>query len=270
LSKAALKPLAVNNELINCSTMKHLALLFLCIYISIAGSAQFVSPYTLSKPVDQPVCLSTMVVFGSAYFIGASWNLPPEASIAPLHRSDVNVFDRSATYQHSKTAGTVSDVCLYSSIGLPLLHLISKNSRKDFVKITAINAEVLVMDLAVTELFKETVRRKRPLLYDPSVPLDSKYTKDNFQSFFSGHTSTVAAMSFCFATMFMQYHPHSKAMPAVWALCAVLPLATGTLRYAAGKHYWTDIIAGYAVGALIGVGVPYLHSVKRKFNHKKL
>ncbi len=248
--------------------MKSIVLLFLCLSSSIMVSGQFVSPYKFQKQLDQPICLGTLVVLGASYFVGTSWKLPPEASIATLNRNNVNIFDRSATYMHSKQAGTASDVFLYSSIGMPLLHLFNKNCRKDYGKIAALNAEVLVMDLSVTQLFKVTVRRKRPLLYNPSIPLSTKYTKDNFTSFFSGHTSTVAAMSYCFATVFTQYSPGSKAKPVVWALCAALPVVTGLLRYAAGEHYFTDIITGYAVGALIGAGVPYLHGIKRKYNQR--
>jgi membrane-associated phospholipid phosphatase len=39
-----------------------------------------------------------------------------------------------------------------------------------------------------------------------------------------------------------------------------MPLTTGLMRYKAGKHFWTDVLIGYAVGALVGVGVPALHS----------
>ena len=248
---------------------KQFTLLLLCIYFCLTGWAQFVSPYKLSKPLDHPLSQGSIVLLGTAYCIGQTWSLPPKVSIENLNRNSVNIFDRGATYQHSKIAGNISDACLYTSIGLPLLQLINKNCRKDIGKLAVINGEVLVLDLGVTELFKETVRRKRPLLYNAAIPVDNKYVKDNFKSFFSGHTSTVAAMSFCFATMFAQYNPHSKAVPAVWALCAALPAATGVLRYAAGEHYWTDIITGYAVGALIGVGVPYLHSINRKYNRKK-
>ena len=59
---------------------------------------------------------------------------------------------------------------------------------------------------------------------------------------------------------------NSKLKPMVWSLCAALPVLTGVLRYKAGKHYWTDVLVGYVVGAAIGVAVPYLHSVKLKFN----
>ena len=34
---------------------------------------------------------------------------------------------------------------------------------------------------------------------------------------------------------------------------------TAYLRVRAGKHFLTDVIAGYAVGATIGILVPHLH-----------
>jgi len=66
-------------------------------------------------------------------------------------------------------------------------------------------------------------------------------------------------MSFLFAETFAKYNPGSKARPVVWSLCAAFPVLTGVMRYKAGKHFWTDIITGYAVGTLVGIAVPYLH-----------
>ncbi len=42
-------------------------------------------------------------------------------------------------------------------------------------------------------------------------------------------------------------------------LGAGLPALTGYLRIRAGKHYPSDVLAGYALGALIGYAVPALH-----------
>jgi membrane-associated phospholipid phosphatase len=75
-------------------------------------------------------------------------------------------------------------------------------------------------------------------------------------------------MSFCFAKMYADYNPDSKLKPMVWSLCAVLPVIPGVLRYKAGKHYWTDVIAGYAAGALVGIVTPYVHSTSLKFNRQ--
>ena len=37
---------------------------------------------------------------------------------------------------------------------------------------------------------------------------------------------------------------------------------TGYLRYAAGRHYPTDILAGAAMGAFVGYIVPSLHELE--------
>lgn len=45
----------------------------------------------------------------------------------------------------------------------------------------------------------------------------------------------------------------------MWTGAAILPALTGITRVKAGKHYWTDVITGYAVGALVGTLTPLLH-----------
>jgi membrane-associated phospholipid phosphatase len=222
----------------------------------------FTSPYKLSLAVDVPLGTNALGLLGTSYLIGTSKQLPPKETLLNLNRNEINRFDRGATYQNSKIAGYASDATMYLAVALPLLHLINKDSRKDFGKIAAMTGEVFVLNMALTDLLKETVRRKRPLMYNPDIPLDKKYKADNFKSYFSGHTSTVASMSFFFAKTFADYNPHSRFKPMVWSFCAALPIVTGVLRYKAGKHYWTDIITGYAIGALVGIAVPYLHSIK--------
>ena len=194
--------------------------------------------------------------------------MPAKSTLNQLNRDSVNAFDRSGTRQNSQVAGYLSDAALYASVALPLLQLIPKNSRKDFGKVAAISAETFVVNLAFTELLKETVKRKRPLLYNPDVPLDKKYKKDNFKSFYSGHTSTVSAMSYTFAEMYADYNPHSKLKPMVWSMCAAFPLLTGFLRYKAGKHFWSDIITGYVAGAVVGLATPYVHNAKLGYNQR--
>jgi membrane-associated phospholipid phosphatase len=231
-------------------------------------SQPFTSPYRLSVNLDVQLSANATCFLGASYLIGRSRAIPAKETLSALDPNTVNGFDRGATHQYSKAAGLASDAMLYIAIASPLLHLAGKNSRKDFGKVAAISGETLVVNLAITNFVKEIVRRKRPLLYNPEVPLDKKYKADNFKSFFSGHTSTAAAMSFLFAKSFADYNPHSKLKPMVWSLCAAFPLVMGALRFKAGKHYWTDILAGYAVGAICGLAVPYMHSTALKINRQ--
>lgn len=249
--------------------MKKIYMMLLCLQMVLLTSAQAsVSPYKLSLTVDIPISTNGFALLGTSYMLGKTWEIPTKQSINFLNRDSVNKFDRGATHQNSKIAAYLSDAALYASVAMPLLHLINKNSRKDFGKIAAISAETFVVNIAFTELLKETVKRKRPLLYNENVPADKKWKKDNFKSFYSGHTSTVAAMSFSFAEMYASYNPHSKLKPMVWSMCAAFPLLTGALRYKAGKHFWTDIITGYIAGAVVGLATPYVHSTKLGFNNR--
>jgi membrane-associated phospholipid phosphatase len=234
------------------------------VFLAVAQS--FTSPYKLSLGVDIPISTNGVALLGTSYMIGKTWDIPPKQSLTLLNPDSINKFDRWAAHQNSKVAGYLSDAALYSSVAFPLLQLINKNSRKDFGKVAAISAETFVVNIAFTELLKETVKRKRPLLYNPNIPVDEKYKKDNFKSFYSGHTSTVSAMSFSFAEMYADYNPHSKLKPMVWGLCAAFPLLAGVLRYKAGKHFWTDIITGYVTGAATGLATTYVHNAKLRYN----
>ena len=237
----------------------------------IIGQSQaqgFQSPYRLSTAIDIPIASGAIGFLTAGALIGKTHKLPPKESILDLSRDEVNKFDRGATRNYSKGARYASDAFLYFSIASPLLHLPSANARRDYGKVAAISSEVLMLNLALTNYVKEIVRRKRPLLYNPDVPMDKKWKADNFKSFFSGHTSTVAAMGFLYANMYAQYNPNSKLKPMMWTLAALMPLTTGFLRFKAGKHYWSDIIVGYAVGTLCGLAVPYLHSTALAINRQ--
>jgi membrane-associated phospholipid phosphatase len=244
-----------------------LTLIFLQIS-GLSGAQSFTSPYKLSLAVDIPISTNGVSLLGASYLIGKTWDMPPKSILSKLNRDSVNKFDRGATRQNSKVAGYLSDVTMFAAVALPLLQLIHKNSRNDFGKVAAMSAETFVVNLAFTELLKETVKRKRPLLYNPDIPVETKYKKDNFKSFYSGHTSTVSAMSFSFAEMYADYNPHSKLKPMVWSMCAAFPILTGALRYKAGKHYWTDVITGYVAGAVVGLATPYVHNAKLGYNQK--
>ena len=113
----------------------------------------------------------------------------------------------------------------------------------------------------MTNLVKNAVRRPRPFVYnpDPTIPLNIKLKPDARRSFFSGHTSTTAAMSFLTAKMYSDFHPNSDARPFFWGAAAIIPAATGYLRVRGGKHFPTDVITGYIVGTLVGILVPALH-----------
>ncbi|MCB0632786.1 MAG: phosphatase PAP2 family protein, partial [Lewinella sp.] len=77
--------------------------------------------------------------------------------------------------------------------------------------------------------------------------------KNTLRSFFSGHTSIVACNSFMAAKMLTDFYPESKVKPIIWTTATLLPAITGYLRVKAGKHFITDVLAGLAAGAAVGL-----------------
>jgi membrane-associated phospholipid phosphatase len=180
------------------------------------------------------------------------------AQILALDPLRINSFDRSAILNHSSSARKASDVLLVGGTVLPLILLADKNMRSDASMIGTMYAETFLVNYMLTDIIKKTTLRTRPLAYNPSFGAE-RFEQDTRMSFFSGHTSSVAASSFFTASIWQKYHPDSKLSPLVWATAVSLPAITGYARYRAGKHFPTDVLVGYLVGAGIGLLVPHLH-----------
>lgn len=249
--------------------MKRICIILLCLLIVLQASAQDSSArksvYKFRLSVDIPIGLMS-AGFGIGALIKHKKNKPLTlADVSNLKPSDVNKFDRYAVYQHSKAAAISSDVFQYTAMLSPAFLFIDKDIRKDWKTILPIWAETFAFTSVLTMFTKEMVRRKRPYVYSEEYN-GNKISKSAYASFFSGHTSVTAASTYFIAMVYSDYHPTSKWKPLVWTGAAVFPALTALMRVKAGKHYWTDVITGYAVGALVGTLTPYLH--RREFRRK--
>lgn len=70
-------------------------------------------------------------------------------------------------------------------------------------------------------------------------------------SFPSGHSSNAV-------TAYGSLAAHEKRNKALWTLAFVLPLLVGFSRVFVGAHYPTDVICGWALGAVIVLLIPWL------------
>jgi membrane-associated phospholipid phosphatase len=174
---------------------------------------------------------------------------------------DLNIpeFDLSAISNYNPSASKRSDYILFGSLALPLFLNFSAPGRSEWKNITVMYAETMLLTWSSTNLIKSAVHRWRPLAYNPAVPFEEKEKISSRLSFVSGHTSMVAAASFFSAQVFSDLYPQSNWKYLVWGLAITLPAYTGYLRYQAGKHFPSDVIGGYLLGAGIGMLVPRLH-----------
>lgn len=235
--------------------MKKLSLLGFCL-LPILVSAQMT--YDIQTGRELGIIGAAAGLTGYAAYVNARNDIIRPEEITALDPDRLWKIDRWVITQYSASAKKGSDLALYSSFLLPLTLLTDENGRQEFGKVGLMTLQTILLNSSVTNATKVTFRRPRPFLYNQDIALNMKLRKSDRYSFFSGHTSTTAALSFMTAKMHSDFNP-DRNNSLVWALAAAVPAYTGIQRMRAGKHFLTDVLLGYAVGATIGILVPSLH-----------
>lgn len=230
--------------------------------------SQVESPYKISWKYDAPILGGTFLVNYLSKNKRDNTPTLSQSDIQLLDKNKIWALDRSVTEFHSEVADTWSDVTLISSYVSTIgLFAISDKVRKQYLPPLVIALEAYYLNRATTGWFKASFLRARPFAYNPNVESDLKMRRTARLSFFSGHTSISSTLYFTSAKMFSDYFPTSKAKPFVWAAAITIPAVTGYLRVRAGKHFYTDVITGYAFGAFYGILVPHLHKKRAAKNN---
>lgn len=242
-------------------TIKVLVVLFWTFLFTPSLAAQSSGPYHLS------IKRELIYLGGGAISFGLGEHLRskvPELTFMDLEEEEVNQFDQVATTFSSEKARLWSDHTLYASAGLSGSSLFSRASRREFGKISVLFVEVMLLNAGLTNISKSIFQRPRPYVFDENWDPVRILSSNDRAAFVSGHTSGAAAGAFFFARVFSDYYPKSKLKPYVWGLAIGMPALTGYLRVRAGRHYPTDVIAGYLLGGSIGYFVPLLHKKPTK------
>ncbi len=247
--------------------------LFLCPFclLIVAVSVTGQGPYQLNWKTDGVLMGSATVLAGLTFATSSKVQALTVEEINLLKPQDINRFDRCATNHSSSAANTRSDYgeiapIIISAMSPFVLPAISENNvsyAKEALTLLLIWGETNLISAAGTHLIKNLTKRARPFVYNPEIGLDSKQSVNARKSFISGHTTASAANSFFLAKVFSDYFPESKLKPYLWGVAVAIPAWTGVERYLAGKHFPTDIIAGYAFGALCGFFIPHMHKADR-------
>lgn len=182
--------------------------------------------------------------------------------IGQLNVDDILAIDGSGG-NYSQGAALTSDLLVASSFAAPLALLAFDDTRSDAGTLGLIWLETAMINEALTGITKALVKRPRPYTYNQRAPEAVRTSRENTFSFFSGHTSHSAAMSFFTAKTLSDYVERSGVRTIAWTSAFLLPAATGFFRYKAGKHFPSDVIVGYIVGATVGVVVPHIHKASR-------
>jgi membrane-associated phospholipid phosphatase len=238
----------------------------LLIAINLAGTVQASDdfPYELETGTEAAVTGSAAILFGFGYLADAGFELLTPEEIAELDPDSINWFDRSATRRWSPGAAKASDILLYGTMAAPVSLALTDQGSRQAGTLGVMYLETLLLQGGLTYLAKNAFSRTRPFVYNdnPDIPLALKMERTARRSFHSGHTSSAFASMVFLASVFERLYPSSSARGWVWGGCLTAAATTGYLRYAAGRHYPTDILVGAAVGAFVGYLVPSLHEVE--------
>lgn len=186
--------------------------------------------------------------------------------VARLDPLTINSFDRPVAYNNPanfQQAQKISDVLLTVFVLSPGLLLLDKKVRRDWQDYLSVVFSAHAADNVMYFSSVVSVRRPRPLTYNPAVPFSSKIGGNRTNSFFSGHVTWVATSTFLLAKIYTDYHQVTGLKRILlYSAASVPPAIMGYFRMQAGKHFPSDVLTGFVVGAASGILLPELHRKK--------
>jgi len=225
------------------------------------------SPYTINVKREIPYFVAGLGLLTSGLIVKAKNEEEPftVSQLQSLDRSKINRFDRGATTNSSKKASHISDIILYSSSALPLYFLSNHHTKKDFLPLLVMSAEIYSITGGLLLNGKFLFNRSRPLTYNPEFSDKERTNSTSKLSFFSGHTAQTASFSVFLAKVLTDYHPGMKTglKISLWAFALSLPATIGYLRVKGGHHFNSDVLTGFVIGSAVGWLIPQLHKQKK-------
>jgi membrane-associated phospholipid phosphatase len=217
------------------------------------------SPFSMRAEVDGPIIGGAIVLWVTTGLLAREL-APP--SCYPCSPSSLNGLDRPVTRWRFDSAAQVSDGLV---VGIPAAAVFVsalidvrrwgwRGAAEDLLLV----AEAMALAGMVQQITAMAVRRPRPYMYRADTMADER-DADAGMSFFSGHTTAAFAAATAFATTYSIRRPRSTLRPLVWILSLGAASAVPVLRVASGRHFWSDVLVGAAVGSAFGVLVPHLH-----------
>lgn len=238
--------------------------------VASAANAQTGKVKLQADPItDGSIILVSLGSAGVLQQIVSTGEIRPQQISRDFDYRQLIAIDRAAVTQtNDPRAGDISNVGIGLAAAFAAIDPVLSGFRERSVQAGVVDAicyaESVALTTAITNLVKMAVRRPRPIAYQEAEkhkddPSWSNTSTDSALSFFSGHTSTAAAIG---ATATYLAFARGAGTVRPWltlSLATVVTTVVGVERVRAGKHFPTDVIAGAFAGIGIGVLVPHLH-----------
>jgi hypothetical protein len=215
-----------------------------------------------------------LATLGDMYAIPNILHAKKKLSIAEIEALDpqlVNSIDKLALQQDPSKREQyyrISDIMLPAIMVSAASLGFDKKIRKDWPRILMMYYEMhaATFSLYNFSFFGPAFQNKiRPVAYYSEIPLETREGGNQRNSMFSGHVANATASTFFMAKVYSDYHPElGKKKYLLFALASIPPLAEGYLRVKALAHFPSDVLVGYAIGAVAGISVPALHRYRNR------
>lgn len=224
--------------------------------------------YKVKAKYELPAGIAGLALSTIGYKRLATVSNMTAADVAKLNPNDINSFDRPIAFKDPAkfhSADKTADFFLNFSIVSPVILALDKKIRRQWLDLIALYTVTHTFDNALYFIGTFSVRRPRPLVYNPRVPMSEKTGDGKSNSFFSGHVGFSSAATFYAAKVYTDYH-HIKGWERIlyYAIAAVPPAMVGYFRMQGGRHFKTDVLTGFVAGGTAGILVPELHRIKQK------
>jgi membrane-associated phospholipid phosphatase len=229
--------------------MRVLRSIALIVSIALQGQSTFATKNETPSSAEW-ITSGVVAASGAAAAVGLMFVPTPSC-----HWCTTNAFDSNLTsawiWDNPGDIRLVSDVFTYGIA--PILSLgvaaYASDNLAQWGFQTLVLADTAAVTLALTEIFKVSVRRERPK--EALVGAD-----DLNRSFLSGHTSI--AFSLLASASVMAFREGFLWAPHFASIAALTGLAVGYARVASGMHWFSDVVAGMGLGVAVGVAMPFL------------
>jgi len=134
-----------------------------------------------------------------------------------------------------------------------------KTSYRPVLEDFLILGEALAWSSAINLNVRAERLHPRPLVYGTEAPASERSRPEAAGSFYSGHASEAFLGAVYLATSYPLRHPEFEHRGWLWTGALAAATTTAALRVAAGKHFPSDVLAGAAMGSLLGLGFAQLH-----------
>ena len=228
------------------------------------------------KPL--PELGASAVALGGTIYAFQVINDKDRFAVAGYDREDVPGYDSWAFPENldrvDRASGS-SDIGFYAGIGLPFTLFLDPSIRRDWLDVTTLYLQAQAANgllYAVSPLGPMFIDRARPSVYYPERFEDGTADGGDLNGFFSGHVSTTAVGSFFFAKVLSDYHPEWSGgkRALLFGLASLPPAYVSLQRVRALKHFPSDTVVGFGLGAVLGILTPQLHKRWQENHRSKL